>query len=153
MTKRMFHLLAGDMAGVMIDVLSARVNGLVVGTTLLASINNNQLQYSRQFGEAQKQFNFYPLLAHILVTNDSAVTGVATLSIGTNASTFDNILGPTLLTGLSLTNKQSVFLPAAGANIVLFGTDINVNVTGAGLGTALQLAVSLLGVFQPGAEV
>lgn len=150
MQTRRFHIQAGDIDGLVLDCISASLDGLRLGTTDISLIDGNQARdYAALFGESAKSFSFFPLLIQVLVTADSQMLSVATLSIGTNGPSFDNILSPTLLTGLTSTGRQSIFLPSPGSNIATYGSTVTAKVTIAGIGTLLSLQVSVIGAFQP----
>lgn len=150
MQTRRFHIQAGDIDGLILDCLSATVDGLQLGTSTINLIDGDQAKnYSSLFGESNKLFSFFPLLIQVLVTADAQMISVSTLSIGTNSPNFDNILSPTLLTGLTSTGKQSVFLPSPGSSVATYGSTVTAKITSIGIGSLLSLQVSVIGVFQP----
>lgn len=150
MKTRLFHIGAGDILGVVLDVITGNVNGLIAGAMYLATINGDQSQnYSRFFGEADTQFNFEPLLIQFEVESATGILSVPAISIGTNSPDYNNVLTAMTLTGLSVVGAHTVVFPSAGSMEAMYGTDIYVNVTSVGIGTELTLSVDLIGTYQP----
>lgn len=92
---------------------------------------------------------FYPLFATFEVVSASAVISVATLSIGTNATTYNNILAATAMTGLTSANammQSGTLLVVAGASIAP-NTEIRVNVSVGYIATTANLKVLLHGFY------
>lgn len=146
MDRRLFHIGAGDISGFVMDLIGMNINALVSGATRLGVVNGDQAtNYSRSFGEDDRQFNFYPFLIHISVDDASGIVQVPILSIGTNSPNFDNVLSATTLTGLSALRVQSVYLPNIGGAVVNYGGSVFANVTGVAIGTTLLLTVSVIG--------
>jgi hypothetical protein len=147
MDRRLFHIGAGDIPGLVWDVLTTDLDGLALGSVLLATINGNQSNtYGALFSEQDTQFQFFPMFLHCYVRTAMLIVGVPTLSVGTNSPSYNDIIGATTLTGLSLAGRQSVYLPVAGGRTAAYGSDVYVNVTTAGIGTSLTLSASLIGV-------
>lgn len=150
MDKRLFHIGAGDISGLVIDVITGALNGLVAGAAYFATINGMQSQnYSQFFGQSNTQFNFEPLLLQLEVASATGVVSVPTITIGTNAPNYNNILNTTPLTGLSTAGVRTITTPSPGSVRALYGEDIYVNVTSVGVGTELTLSIDLIGSFQP----
>lgn len=85
----------------------------------------------------------------VLVKCDSAtaITVPASVSVGTNAATYDNILPITALTGLTASG-HSLFLPVTSPSVVLAPlTNIVLNVTTGATGTAQNITPHVLGVY------
>jgi len=150
MDTRTLHIGAGDIDGLVLDVISADINGLAGGPMLIGTINGVQSRnYSQFFGEGNVQFNFEPLMIQLEVQSATGVTLVPTVSIGTNAPNYNNILSALVLTGLSVAGAHTVMLPSPGGMEALYGQDIYANVTSVGLGTELTLSVDIIGTYQP----
>lgn len=150
MEVRTLHIGAGDITGLVLDVITADINGLVAGAMYIATINGTQAQtYSQFFGEPNTLFNFEPLLIQIEVESATGIISVPAISIGTNSPTYNNILTAMTLTGLSVAGAHTIVFPTAGSMEALYGTDIYVNVTSVGVGTELTLSVDLIGTYQP----
>lgn len=82
----------------------------------------------------------------VLCTAASGVVTPATISIGTNASSFNNILAATALTGLLTAN--SYFSARLGLGLAISRTvPIQVNVTSAITGTSQTAAIFLDGFY------
>lgn len=149
MDRRILHIGTGDINGIILDVLSATVDGLAGGTSRMTpNVNTALAEYSRAAGEPDSVFDFVPFFAHFEVIADSLVTLATTVSIGTNSPNWNNILAATVLTGLTTTGKQGVVLPALGYAKIANGDTANVKVTSVGLGVTLTLTANLFGAFQ-----
>lgn len=72
---------------------------------------------------------FFPLKIRIYMNNASGVVSPATISIGTNASSYNNILIATALTGVSASGTFIDFNPTFPLAPIQNDTDIYVNVT------------------------
>lgn len=150
MEKRNLQIVAGNIVGLVLDVVSGSINGLVSGAVNIATINGNQgMMYGAFFGEGDTQFNFKPLLIQVDVVSATGIISVPAISIGTNSPSYNNILAATTLTGLTMAGAHSIFLPTAGSMEAMYGEGIYANVTSVAVGTELTLAVDLIGAFQP----
>lgn len=101
--------------------------------------------------DATKKF----IITDIIVrcTAATAITVAATLSIGTNSATYNNIMAATALTGVTTANT-GLFSGAHGSFtlleagfIVAANTDIEVKVTVAATGTSQTIAVDVVGYY------
>lgn len=91
---------------------------------------------------------FMPLQVIIECTAASAIVGAATISVGTNASSYNNLLAATALTGVTAANNMLGFnLPLVATSSVAANTAINVNVTIAATGTSQVARVDILGYY------
>lgn len=91
---------------------------------------------------------FMPLQVIIECTAASAIVGAATISVGTNASSYNNLLAATALTGVTAANNMLGFnLPLVATSSVAANTAINVNVTLAATGTSQVARVDVLGYY------
>lgn len=92
---------------------------------------------------------FYPVFATFEIIAASAIVGVPTLSLGTNSSTYNNIMTATALTGLTSVNKilNTSNLLTVVADSVAPSTEIRVNVTVGAVSTTATLKVMLHGFY------
>lgn len=150
MEKRNLQIVAGNISGLVLDVVSGMISALAMGAVYLATVNGAQADnYSAYFGEPDKRFNFEPFIIHIETEAAVGVVSAPAISIGTNAPNYNNILSTVTLSGLSAVGTHSLFLPSPGSMQAMYGQDIYVNITSAGIGTQLDLSVDLIGSFQP----
>jgi hypothetical protein len=93
---------------------------------------------------------FVALFINIEVTTlTGTVTTVPTVSIGTNATSYNNLLSASALTGVTVSNRVIQFSSTALATSVTGGTGIYANVTVAATGVSLvyTMRVSVLGFY------
>ena len=91
-------------------------------------------------------FTFLPTLILLRVVAVSGFVSAATLSVGTNAATYNNIVPATATTGLNTVDQTWPILVVPLAPAVASGTGIRVNVTVASVATTLTADVWVLGV-------
>lgn len=91
---------------------------------------------------------FHPVFVTFEVSAANAILSVTSLSIGTNAAAYDDILAITALTGLSALNKilQASILTAISS--IAASTDIYVKVTTIAVATECKMDVSLWGYYE-----
>jgi hypothetical protein len=93
--------------------------------------------------------NFYPAHITIIGHTITALVTPVTLSVGTNSSTYNNLLAATLLsTSLNATNLMQVLNLAAGSPVIAHNTDIKVNVTSIAVGTAYTFDIKIFGWYE-----
>lgn len=109
------------------------VNAGATGSTLLGTTSNNGL-------------SFHPSSLRVKVAAASGVIGAASISIGTNATAYDDIMSITALTGLTVAGKFLV-LPVAltAQSAIAPNTQVYVKVTTAITGTSETLDIKLIG--------
>lgn len=152
LSSHLLHVGGGDIRGLVWDSISVQIDGTAAGATLIETINGDQKhEYSSLFGQAGANFDFYPFLAYMVVRSASNVTIFPTLSIGTNATAYNNIIPLSLLSGLSAIGRNTLLLAAGGAAIAFYGDSVYVNVTipGIALLGSLVIDVNLVGCYQP----
>lgn len=89
--------------------------------------------------------NYYPLYVRIFVMSASGVITPAIASVGTNASSYNNILALTTLTGLlGVGDCFNVILPGV-LNAVPSGTSIYLNIGTAAIATDLTIGFAIHG--------
>lgn len=109
----------------------ASVDGTSTGNTLITTIPSAKV--------------FIPQCANFTLVTVVGLSLVATVSIGSNASTYDNIIPATLLTGLS-TENQTYKLNLSGINANIGATDpIYCRVSIASTATTYDLVASVSG--------
>lgn len=92
---------------------------------------------------------FYPMFVVIKVTAANTIALVPTISMGTNASSYDNILTGYVLTNLSAVNKMvKADLSAVAIDSVAPNTGIYVNITSAATASTCTLSVTLVGYYE-----
>lgn len=107
-----------------------------VGNTLIGTTENGTQR-------------FYPLFAVISVRSASGVLTVGTVSIGSNASNYNNIMPATALTGLTAIDLMlKVQLAASAIQSVAPNTDIYLRVSVAATGTQKNCDVTVIGYYQ-----
>lgn len=116
--------------------ISQSVNGLATGATLVGTSENS----SRRF---------YPTAVLFAITAvTGTIVGVATVSLGTNSSSYNNIVTASALTGMTAVNTMLRFaVGAAVANSIAPNSGIYCNVSVAATGVALSV-VSILTVLE-----
>lgn len=91
---------------------------------------------------------FIPKTIVIELTGASAIIGAATLSVGTNSSSYNNILAATALTGVStLNNIVMLHLPTTVISSIAPNTDIFVNVSVGATATTANIRVDVDGYY------
>lgn len=95
---------------------------------------------------ATPDVRFLPTLVLFRVAVASGFVSAATLSVGTNAATYNNIIPGTALTGFNTADQLWGVLVPPLAVAVSAGTGIRVNVTVAAVATTLTSDVWILGV-------
>lgn len=91
---------------------------------------------------------FYPLMVVFRAVNISGVTTPPTVSIGTNATSYNNIAAGTLLTTLLSTLGAGNGVPQTAISTpVIGGAAIYANVTIAGLATSYTFNVEIVGFY------
>lgn len=89
---------------------------------------------------------FTPLMCNVELTNVSALVGAATISIGSNGTSYNNILGLTALASLAGINAcVNISIPTPVS--VAANTGIYVRVTTAALATTFNFKVTLIGTY------
>lgn len=115
------------------NVFNVAVNGKTVGNTLMFT------------SDASKRF--IPTGVNVSLLNVSGLALVATLSVGTNSTNYNNVSASTLLTGLS-TQTQVLALPLIGnLNSIPAGSAVYVRVSIGSTATTYDLNVSLTGYY------
>ena len=140
------HCQAGDVRGIVLDVLAVSVDATASGVTVLGILNGAQAAYRAKFGQWNTSFDFRVFFVSLHVTAASGVLVVPTLSLGSNGTSYNDIMIGTALTGLSGAGKHSVFVPL-GSTTAPYGSTVACNVTTPATATALTLEVSLIGCF------
>lgn len=93
--------------------------------------------------------NFYPSRIRFICTAGTLITIVPTISIGTNASSYNNILAATSLTGLtSASNSISYNVDALVIPVIAANTAIIANVTVGSTATTMTIEVHIFGDYE-----
>lgn len=86
-----------------------------------------------------------PVRSVIIIETATSVTTVPTISLGTNASSYNNILAATSLTSMNAANMFSVFTtPTSGFSTIPANTFIYINITVAGISSGSYRATVLM---------
>lgn len=96
-------------------------------------------------GEAQSRF--VPMYAQVITDTVSGLVSVATISLGTNATDYNNVVAASAMTGLTSANLFMPITIASGASSIAHGTDLYVKVTVAAVGTTYKFRVILWGYY------
>lgn len=111
------------------------MNGKTTGATLMGTTENGPL-------------TFIPMFASIHCTNGTAITITPTLSIGTNSTSFNNIVPATLLSVLSAAGVFTNPTLAASGAAVPANTSISVNITIGAVATTMTIDIHLFGYYK-----
>jgi len=111
---------------------------------------NGKTQAATLIGTTENQGRrFYPLFIMVEVTAANTIAVAATASVGTNASSYNNVLTASALTGLTSANASLAFVPTLTAIAsVSPGTGIFLNVTTGATATTCTLKASVLGYYE-----
>lgn len=91
---------------------------------------------------------FYPIMIVVSLTGASGVTVPCTLSVGTNSSTYNNLLTATALTGVTTGSAtQEFILNSAVLSSIGDAVDIKVNVTVGATATTYLIKVMVIGYY------
>jgi len=90
---------------------------------------------------------FHPMFAVFVVRTANTITLAPTVSIGTNASTYNNILPAAVLTGLTAAALTLILPITVASSNVSSNTQVFINVT-AGTAVAMTFDVHLFGFYQ-----
>ena len=111
-------------------------------------INAKNVGTTKIFTTPNEGLNFYPLFARIFVEDAQTVIVAPIITIGTNSSTYDNILASFTLTELTVTNN---FLNLIIDNAITFvspNTDVFFRIGVAATATTLILAAEIYGDYR-----
>lgn len=103
-----------------------------VGDAILASVESGR--------------TFIPTIAYVRLTAVVGFVAVPSLSIGTNSTSYDNILGATALTGLITAN--TVYAMAFPATVPAATADVYVKVATATASATYTVTIDLFGYYQ-----
>lgn len=110
----------------------ANVNGKTTGATVVfTTLDSTKL--------------FFPYRIRIYLTNPSGVVTPPTISVGTNASSYNNMLAATALTGLTTSGTYLDFPIISPVTALAAGVDVNVNVTVGANATTYGFRVAVYG--------
>jgi hypothetical protein len=113
-------------------------SGTIIGTSTGATL----------IGASPSGYSFVPLF---VVFQAVAVTGlvtVSTVSIGVTATSYNDILGSTLLTGLAGINNLKNISTSTLAAPVPSNTNIYANVSAIAIGSTYNFSISVIGFLQ-----
>lgn len=91
---------------------------------------------------------FYPLFATFSITAANGIVIVPTFSIGTNASTYNNIIPASLLTGLTTIDKMTKIDISSATGIIPANTGIYARVSVPATATNCTVDVHLFGYYK-----
>lgn len=113
----------------------------------IGNINAKTVASTSIFTTENGTRTFYCIGASIECTAATLVTTPMTASIGTNSTTFNNILPVTLMTGLNAVNLHLPLFLSASQATVAPNTGIFINITIGATATAQTITVHLLGFY------
>jgi len=91
--------------------------------------------------------SFYPLILVTAITSASAIITPMTLSLGTNASSYNNLIAATLMTGLTSLSQMLQTGVTGAVGKVAPGTDVYINVTSGATATTATAEAHLIGYY------
>lgn len=91
--------------------------------------------------------NFVPMNTRLQLLGVSGLTLVATISLGTNGSSYTNMCGATLLTGLSVLNNLLNITMASPVAMIPANTDVYANISIASTATTYALRATVMGYY------
>lgn len=91
---------------------------------------------------------FHPLFAICMVSSASGISLVPSLSVGTNGSSYNDIVTATAMTGLTAVNMMLRSDIVTATATVGPNTDIYVNITVGATATAMKVIIHLFGYYQ-----
>jgi hypothetical protein len=112
----------------------------------LGNVNLKTVANTTVYTTPSGQGNFHILMVVTEVTAATSFTVGATLSLGTNGASYNNIIAS--FTSQTALNANTPTVPAAGAVSVPPSTAIVANVTGGATATTATAHFSLIGYFQ-----
>lgn len=89
--------------------------------------------------------SFYPNLVRIVSLSATLITVNATISFGTNASSYNNILTATLLVNLASINKYVNLFVTSAISIIPPNTPIYMNISIGAIGTEQSYRIDIIG--------
>jgi len=92
--------------------------------------------------------NFYARVIRVVITSATAITVPATISIGTNSTSYNNILVATALTALTTVDTILTIPLAAVSSLVASEGEIYANVSVAALGTSISATIDIIGDYE-----
>lgn len=95
------------------------------------------------FTQPNTQSSYFPFRIRVFSGNVSGITGAPTISIGTNASSYNNILAATALTGLTTAGTYIDYAPTYPLAPIAFNTSVFVNVTIGATGTTFGARIAI----------
>lgn len=147
-TKRFYTAWLVQSDGANWDLVNANPQPLDVSMEVIA-VNAKTVAATKIDTTRSSTRRFIPRYAIVYCRSASAITVPATISIGTNSATYDNILPATALTGVTAAqNYLHIPLGAAAISGIAASTDIYVNVSTAATGTSQTLDVLLVGIYR-----
>ena len=111
------------------------INAKTTGATLIATTENGTR-------------SFYPTAVIIESTAATSITLPLLASVGTNATSYNNIMGTTTATGLTSTGNHFPTNLAAVTSVVPSNTGIYFNITTAATGTSQTVNVHVIGFYR-----
>lgn len=118
------------------QILVRGVNGKTVASTLVGTTRN----------DARK---FISTLAVIHATVANAITVPPTISIGTNGTSYNNLLAAATLTGMTSVDNYLCFtLGGSVLSAVAANTGIYANISAGATGTSMTLDIAIFGFYK-----
>lgn len=123
--------------------------GAAYSQQILTGINLKTTGATKIFTTPNNGLRFYPDKVTFEITAATAITVAGAASVGTNASTYNNILSISTLTGAAAVNNILSFaLDLVVTNSVAPNTDIYVNITLGITATSATGSVTILGHYR-----
>lgn len=90
---------------------------------------------------------FYPIYLVVTCTAATSISVVPTLSIGTNSSSYNNIVTATSMAGITSANTFLTTFVIAALGSVAASTDIYTNISLGATATAMTIKIDLFGLY------
>ena len=113
----------------------------------LNTFNSKNLGNTIFFTTPSSGFRFFPTHIIMSVLFATSITVGASISIGTNGSSYNNILANTAFTGLTTANNYQVVQLSGVLNAIPANTSGYLNVNTASIGTSITMSCVIVGTW------
>lgn len=90
---------------------------------------------------------FVPTSVMVYCSAATAITVAASISIGTNGATYDNLVAPGILSGLTAAGLFTIPVLTVGGTAATASTAVVLNITTAATGTSQTIEVDVIGFY------
>jgi len=113
----------------------------------LNTFNSKNLGNTIFFTTPSSGFRFFPTHIIMSVLFATAITAGASISIGTNGSSYNNIMANTSFIGLTAANNYQVVQLSGVLNAISANTSAYLNVNTASVGTSITMSCVIVGTW------